>query len=257
MKQSLMAIISLSLVVPLVFGAGSPANKLVFEGVVAAPATESGWAQASTPQFEAGVRPCDLFSLSNLLTVPEIYHDFVSRPVDLNPGRPVIEAVQAYQGGGPPGLIVDGTLARISGRSLEATVQIMVGGKPSPPLVVTPNAVVARLSGIGVAEIWLVNHRGLASSKIKVSLIRVTAERAPPRTLQAGQVYDAVLGIQGTSDRIGIVLAADTRSVSFSGMREMEVSSSGGGHNVAAFSIRAEHAGRFRVTCRILRGREN
>jgi hypothetical protein len=253
MKQSLMAIISLSLAALLAFGAGSSPNALVLEGVVAAPASEAGWTKASTPEFDVEVRPCDLFSLSNLLTVPEIYHDFVSRSVDLNPRRPVIDAVRAYQGDGPPGLMVDGTLVRISGRSLEATAQIMVGGKPSPPLIVTPNAVVARLSGIGITEIWLVNNRGLASSKRRLSLTRVTAERAPPHTLQAGQVYDAVLRIQGTSELIGIALAADTRSVSLGGKREMKVSSSGGGHNVANFSIRAEQAGRYRVTCRLAR----
>lgn len=230
----------------LALAAADPPAKLLFEGMVIAPGELP--ARESKAGFRAEVQPRDVFALANLITEPEIYHDFVSRIGDPHPRLPIIDSIEAYPGGGAQGALLDGALARITGRNLASTARIAVGGRSCPPLAVGSDFVVARLAGAGPVEIRLINSRGRAGPAFRVLLVRVTGEAMPPRTLRPGELHDGLLRIEGTDGSVAVRLAVDTPSVSFDGLPEIRLLSSGGSRNVVPFTLRAEKPGPFRLT---------
>ncbi len=232
----------------------TPAGRLIFQGIVSSAASSSaatGTGMAPGPSFRAGPGTYTLFSLSSLLVFPEIYHDFVPRPVELDTARPIITSIAPYPGDGPEGLAENGALAEIRGRHLDDTIRVEAGGKQSLPLVVDASRVIARLGGMGTSRVRVLSSNGLWSPPVTACLIRVTAENGPPARLSTGEAVDAVLKIHGTDLPLGMRLEAESDSVSLDGASRVRISSSGGSPNLVRFTITAEHPGPYRIFYRL------
>ena len=231
--------------------AGSGSRRFAFEGTVSPEAGAARYDAVSTTRSDPGIRCADFFALSNLLTFPEIYHDFIPSVVDLNPKPPQIDAVRAFGSQGPRNLVISGDLVQITGRHLEDTAQIVVDDRTFLPLVVGSNTVVGRLDGSGKCSLWLTTGSGLISSRIRLCIIRLSVERGLPDVLEPGQLGEAVLRIEGTTAPVVLLLEADFPTVSLGGSRQAARVSSGGNRNLVSFTVRGVRAGRFRITYRL------
>lgn len=231
--------------------AGSGSHRFVFEGVVSAAARAARYDATSATRSDPIIRCADLFALSNLLTFPEIYHDFTPTVVDMNPKPPRIDSVCAFGSPGPPNLVMSGDLVKIKGRHLEETARIVVDGRIFLPLVVGSDTVVGRLNGSGECSLWLAADSGLISPRIRLRVLQVSVERGLPQVLAPGQLGEAVLRIEGTTAPVGFLVEADFPTVSLGGSSRAARVSSGGEPNLVSFAVRGVRAGRFRITYRL------